>query len=98
MVLLLTVFTMQSGFAQEQSRFVTGTVKSTGDGMAVPGATITIEGTKTATSTDFDGKFKLDAKTGDVLAVSFMGFRTQNITVGTQNTINVSLQTEIVRP
>nr|WP_315258069.1 TonB-dependent receptor [uncultured Flavobacterium sp.] len=94
-VLLLTVFSMQSGFAQEQSRTVSGIVKSTGDGMAIPGATITNQATKKSTSTDFDGKYQLEAKTGDVLAVSFMGFRTQNITVGTQNTINVTLQTEI---
>lgn len=63
--------------------------------MAIPGATITNQGTKKSTSTDFDGKYNLEAKAGDVMVVSFMGFRTQNITVGTQNTINVSLQTEI---
>lgn len=95
MALLLAVFTMQSGFAQEQSRPVSGTVKSTGDNMPIPGATITIDGTKTSISTDFDGKFKLDAKTGDVLTISFMGYKTQHITVGTQNTILVSLQTDV---
>ncbi|PJJ09899.1 TonB-linked SusC/RagA family outer membrane protein [Flavobacterium sp. 1] len=95
MALLLTVFTMQSGFAQEQSRAVSGNVKSTGDGMAIPGATITNDRTKTATSTDFDGNFKVEAKTGDVLTISFMGFKSQHITVGTQNTINVSLQTDV---
>lgn len=95
MALLLAVFTMQSGFAQGQSRSVSGNVKSAGDGMAIPGATITIDRTKTATSTDFDGNFKVEAKTGDVLTISFMGFKTQHITVGTQNTINVSLQTDV---
>ncbi|MBF4472975.1 SusC/RagA family TonB-linked outer membrane protein [Flavobacterium sp. HJJ] len=95
MALLLAVFTMQSGFAQEQSRPVSGTVKSTGDNMPIPGATITIDGTKTSISTDFDGKFKLDAKTGDVLTISFMGYKTQHITVGTQNMINAVLQTDV---
>ncbi|REG96427.1 TonB-linked SusC/RagA family outer membrane protein [Flavobacterium aquicola] len=95
MVLLLTVFSLQSGFAQQQSRSVSGNVKSTGDNMAIPGATITNEATKKAASTDFDGKFTLEAKTGDVLVFSFMGFRTQRITLGNQNTINVSLQTEV---
>ena len=93
-VLLLSVFTMQSGFAQEQSQFVSGNVKSAEDKMGVPGATVAIEGTRTATSTDFDGNFKLAAKTGDVIVISFMGFKTQRITVGTQKTINVTLQTE----
>lgn len=93
-VVLLSVFTMQSGFAQEQSQFVSGNVKSAEDKMGVPGATVAIEGTKIGTSTDFDGNFKLAAKTGDVIVISFMGFKTQRITVGTQKTINVTLQTE----
>ncbi|MFH6997685.1 SusC/RagA family TonB-linked outer membrane protein [Flavobacterium sp. FlaQc-57] len=94
MALLLSVFAMQSGFAQEQSQFVSGNVKSADDGMGIPGASVAIEGTKTATSTDFDGNFKLDAKTGNVIVISFMGFKTQRITVGAQKTINVTLQTE----
>lgn len=94
MALLLSVFMMQSGFAQEQSQFVTGNVKSGDDGMSVPGATIAIEGTKTATSTDFDGNFKLEAKAGNVIVISFMGFKTQRITVGTQKTLAITLQTE----
>ncbi|WP_348798067.1 SusC/RagA family TonB-linked outer membrane protein [Flavobacterium adhaerens] len=94
MALLLMVFAMQSSFAQEQSRIVTGSVKSSDDGMGIPGATITVTGTQKATTSDFDGKFKIEAKTGDVLKISFMGFRTQNITVGNQSAINVSLQTE----
>lgn len=94
MALLLSVFAMQSGFAQEQSQFVSGNVKSADDGMGIPGASVAIEGTKTATSTDFDGNFKLDAKTGNVIVISFMGFKTQRITVGAQKMINVTLQTE----
>lgn len=94
MALLLSVFMMQSGFAQEQSQFVTGNVKSGDDGMSVPGATVAIEGTKTATSTDFDGNFKLEAKAGNVIVISFMGFKTQRITVGTQKTLAITLQTE----
>ncbi|MFB9110129.1 SusC/RagA family TonB-linked outer membrane protein [Flavobacterium gyeonganense] len=94
LMLLLSVFTMQPGFAQEQSQFVSGNVKSADDGMGIPGATVAIEGTKRATSTDFDGNFRIEAKTGDVIAISFMGFKTQRLTVGAQKTINVTLQTE----
>ena len=95
MMLLLTVFTMQSGFAQEQPRSVSGNVKSSEDGMSIPGATVTVESTKFSTSTDFDGKFKVDAKTGDVIVVSFMGYKTQRVTLGTQNTVTVTLQNEV---
>ncbi|RZJ55821.1 MAG: TonB-dependent receptor [Flavobacterium sp.] len=94
MALLLSVFTLQSGFAQEQSKTVSGNIISSDDGMGVPGATILVQGTKTSTATDFDGLYKIEAKAGDVLVVSFMGYKTQKITVGTQRTINVTLQTE----
>ena len=93
LVLLLSVFTMQSGFAQE-AKFVSGNVKSADDGMGIPGATVAIEGIQKGTSTDFDGNFKLEAKAGDVITISFLGFKTQRITLGTQKTINVTLQTE----
>ncbi|PXY44603.1 SusC/RagA family TonB-linked outer membrane protein [Flavobacterium hydrophilum] len=94
LVLLLSVFTMQSGFAQEQSQFVSGNVKSADDGMSIPGATVAIEGTRRGTSTDFDGNFRVEAKAGDVITISFMGFKTQRVTVGTQKMIAVILQTE----
>ncbi|MBF4508145.1 TonB-dependent receptor [Flavobacterium sp. JLP] len=94
LALLLSVFMMQSGFAQDQSKSVSGNVKSADDGMGVPGATVLVQGTKTSTATDFDGNFKIEAKTGDVLVFSFMGYKTQNITVGTQKTITVTMQAE----
>jgi TonB-dependent starch-binding outer membrane protein SusC len=94
MALLLSVFTLQSGFAQEQSQVVSGNVKSAEDGMGVPGATILVQGTKISTATDFDGLFKIQAKTGDVLVFSFMGYKTQKFTVGTQKTITVTMQAE----
>lgn len=94
MALLFSVFIMQCGFAQEQSKTVSGKVTSSEDGMGVPGASVTVLGTKFETSTDFDGLYKVEAKTGDVIVISFMGFKTQRITVGAQKTINVVLQTE----
>jgi TonB-linked SusC/RagA family outer membrane protein len=92
--LLFSLFMIQSGFAQAQSRSVSGNVTSTVDGMGIPGASIAVQGTKIGTTTDFDGNFKIEAKSGDVLVFSFIGFKSQKITVGTQQTINVALQEE----
>lgn len=91
---LFSVCTMQSGFAQGEPQLVTGTVLSAEDNMGIPGASITIEGTNLGTSTDFDGKFKIEAKQGNVIIISFIGYITQRITVGSQKTINVTLKTE----
>lgn len=94
MALLLSVFIMQSGFSQEQSGTVSGKITSSEDGMGVPGASVVVQGAKSGTSTDFDGFYKIGAKKGDIILISFIGFKTQRITVGTQKTINVVLQTE----
>lgn len=93
-LLLFSVFAIQNGFAQGQSQTVTGTVTSASDGMSVPGANVFVEGTQNATSTDFDGKFTINATAGAILKFSFIGFKTQSVTVGTQKTINVVLQSE----
>ncbi len=55
------------------------------------GASVLVKGTKNGASSDFDGKFTINAKIGDVLLVSFIGFETQTITV-TGSTVNVSLK------
>jgi len=93
MAVLLSVFMMQFGFAQE-SKTVSGTITSSEDGFGVPGATVQVQGTKSSTVTDFDGKYKVEAKTGDVLVITFVGFKSQNITVGTQKVVNVVLSPE----
>jgi TonB-linked SusC/RagA family outer membrane protein len=93
MSLLFSVFMLQSGFAQQKTLSVTGKVTSMGDGMGIPGANITIEG-GASTSTDFDGTYKINAKSDDVLKISVLGFRSQKVSVNNQSIINVTLQSE----
>ena len=64
---LIAVF--QVALAQQ---VVQGTVTDQ-DGMPLPGATVVIKGTSTATSADFDGNFTIAAKNGDVLVISYVG-------------------------
>ena len=78
-----------STFAQEKT--VTG--KVTDDSGALPGVTIQIKNTQSGTVTDSNGEFKINAKQGDVLVFSFVGYSDQEITVGSQSAINV-LMTE----
>lgn len=88
MLTLFLVLVVQFSFAQEST--VSGTVKDN-SGLPLPGATILIKGTSTGTSTDFDGKYLIDAKQGDVLVFSYVGYATQEITIGTSKTIDVTL-------
>ena len=64
---------MQFIFAQEKT--VTGVV-SDGSGVTIPGANITVKGTKRSTQTDFEGVFKIQAKEGEMLVFSFVGMNT----------------------
>ena len=66
-------------------------VVSDNNGLPLPGATIIIQGTSTGVTTDFDGNYSIDASQGQTLEISFVGYETSFVTVGSESTINVSL-------
>jgi TonB-linked SusC/RagA family outer membrane protein len=68
------------------------TGKVTGpDGAPIANATVSIKGTTHGTTTNSAGVFTLAAKKGDVLIISYVGYTPQQVTVGDESTINVSL-------
>jgi TonB-linked SusC/RagA family outer membrane protein len=79
---------MQFSFAQEKT--VTGVVSDkTGP---LPGANIVVKGTKRSAQTDFDGKYSIKVKAGEVLVISFTGYNDSTVTVGVSNNVNVKMQ------
>lgn len=54
---------------------ITGTVLDE-DGGPLPGASVVVRGSTTGTTTDFEGKFSINASGGDTLVVSYIGFET----------------------
>ena len=74
-----------------QGKTISGTV-SDDSGLPLPGATVLLKGTSSGTSTDFDGKYSISTNTGATLVYSFVGYKTQEVTVGSSNTINVTMQ------
>jgi len=89
---LFLVFTVQMSFAQEKT--VTGVVTAKDYGDPVPGASVMIEGTKFGVETDMEGRYSLKAKPGDRLVVKFTGFKDAKVTVGSSNTLNISIVEE----
>ncbi len=69
---------------------ITGTI-SDNNGIPLPGVNVVVKGTSTGTATDFDGNFSLDVDDEDVLEISYVGFKTQEVSVGSQTEIIVSL-------
>lgn len=71
---------------------VSGTVKDQETGEGLPGVSVLVKGTSTGTVTDVDGFYKLTVPDGNaVLVFSFVGYTSQEITVGSQSVIDVNL-------
>lgn len=71
---------------------VSGKVTSTEDGEGLPGASVVIKGSTTGTVSDIDGDYSIQASEDDILVFSFVGYRQQEIRVGSQQQINVELE------
>ncbi|WP_053990127.1 TonB-dependent receptor [Mangrovimonas sp. TPBH4] len=93
--ILLCAFSTQSMFAQSEIT-VSGTVTDVADGMPVPGASIIVKGNETkGTSTDFDGNYSLAVSPNAVLIASYVGYKTQEVSVQNRTTLNIQLETNV---
>lgn len=86
---LLAIFSI-AATASAQTKSVTGTV-TTAEGEPLPGVTVMVSGTKTGVVTNIDGNYKINAKVGDSITFSYVGFKKQTFKVGNGSTINVQM-------
>ena len=63
--------------ATPDDQVISGTVEDAAGPMI--GATVKVAGTNNGTVTDFDGKFHLKCKPGDLLEVSYVGYSTKTV-------------------
>ncbi|GAB4023649.1 SusC/RagA family TonB-linked outer membrane protein [Spirosoma koreense] len=75
-----------------QNRSISGKVTSSEDGSPLPGVTVLLKGTTQGTTTNADGIYQINASTGDVLLISFIGFTTESLKLGNQTTVDVALK------
>lgn len=90
--LLMALFLPPALHAQERS--IRGTVLSA-DKNPVPGVTVRVKNTSKGTQTDAAGNFEVQAMTGQTLQFSSIGFAKQEIVVGEESTIAISLLPEL---
>ena len=64
---------------------------ATEEGSPLQGASVTVKGTNKGTSTDIKGSFSIDANKGDVLVISSVGYITQQITIGDESNLTITL-------
>lgn len=91
---LVVLLVGATGLAFSQN-IITGTVEDA-DGPLI-GASVLVKGTTIGTITDFDGNFSIEAKVGDELEFSYMGYTSQTIKVtGAPIHITMSENTEVL--
>jgi TonB-linked SusC/RagA family outer membrane protein len=84
----MLALTVQFSFAQEKT--VTGVVSDASG--TLPGANVVVQGTKTSTQTDANGKYSIKAKVGDMLVFTFVGMADATAKVGAANVYDVKLK------
>ena len=89
---LLSIFTTLAFSFLSNAQQVTGSV-SDDNGIPLPGASIVIQGSSSGTTTDFDGNFSIETSQGSTLVISYVGYESQQVVVGS-SPINVQLTSD----
>ena len=91
--LLILLFALAfSATAWVQTQTVTGTVTGSDDGLGIPRVNIMVKGTTQGVTTDLEGKYSIQVVANETLVFTFIGYTTQEVLVGNQSVINISLQ------
>jgi TonB-linked SusC/RagA family outer membrane protein len=89
LILMCTIVAVQAG-AQSASNTVKGFVADR-NGEALTGVTIQVKGTTRGTVTDYDGAFTIQVAPADVLIVSYLGYRTREVSVAGTADLKITL-------
>src|SRR5665213_235561 len=90
-MLLSFLFIGLQSFSQTSTQKITGKIINKTTGSPVAGASISVKNTNNATLSDVAGNFAINAKAGETIVISFIGFITQSITVN-RSTENLQIQ------
>ena len=94
-IVFLSVCLAFAGMAQAQENTVTGKVTDSETGDRLPGVNVLIKGTSSGAVTDINGDFSIVVLSSDILTISYVGYETAEIAVGSQSVINVALELDL---
>ncbi|HEY4966289.1 MAG TPA: carboxypeptidase-like regulatory domain-containing protein, partial [Puia sp.] len=89
----LWLFVLMFPVLLQAQHVVSGQVLSATDLSPISGATVIVKGTKTGTSTSYDGKFSIKVNSGQSLIVSGIGILTQDVPVGSEDVLDIKVST-----
>ena len=90
--ILTCLFLGICSFAMAQNIQVTGTVTDAADGQPLPGATILVQGERTAFVTDNDGNYAITCASDAALVFSYVGYVSVEVAVNNRSVINVDMR------
>ena len=96
-MLFSTVSFAQDSSVSEQAKQKTITGIVSDNYGPLPGANVVVKGTTRSAQTNFDGKYSIKAKIGEILVFSFTGFSNSTVTVGKSNVINVKMKEDSMK-
>ncbi len=91
-VLMLLLGTLISLGVFAQETVLKGVVTSADDNQPLPGVTVVVRGTTNGTVTNIDGNYQLSVPADAVIQYSFVGMKTQEVSVSGRSEINIQLQ------
>lgn len=89
--LYLVFWCMFSSIIVSAQNRITGKVTGSDDKLPVIGASVKVKGSTTGTITGTDGGFTLNAKSGDILIISYIGYEPKEVPVGSESNYTVSI-------
>lgn len=92
LVILMLLGISFSAYAQQS--VITGKVTGSDDKLGIAGASVLVKGKSIAVITENDGSYKINAKEGETLVFSFMGYTSREVSVKKSNVINVELEVD----
>lgn len=90
--ILTCLFLGICSLAMAQNIQVTGTVTDAADGQPLPGATILVQGERTAFVTDNDGNYAITCASDAALVFSYVGYVSVEVAVNNRSVINVDMR------
>ena len=95
-ILLLGILLFAAHLSQAQERVVKGKITDAEEGSGIPGVNVILKGTSAGTVTDGSGEYTISVPSaGGTLVFSFIGYRSQEVEVGTRDIIDVNLSPDV---
>jgi len=73
-----------------QAKLISGKVRDASNNEFLPSVSVTVKGTSRGSVADASGNYKIEASANETLVFSFIGYETQEVSVGSRTNIDIA--------